>query len=183
MDVPHDLHVALLRATAERDEVAFAELYRLTSARLYGLARRLSRDTDLANEILQEAFIRVWTAAPQYDPQKGRPLHWMLGITRNISIDLIRRKATQPTADIDITEVEIPVPPADSASPDLERCIRQLNDEEARILALSVNHGLSHSELARRFAVPLGTMKSTIRRALLKLRTCLEANKPIAAAS
>jgi len=176
---PYDLDAELLRATAERDELAFAELYRRTSARLYGVARRLMRDGDLAAEALQEAFIRIWTEAPQYDPEKGRGLHWMLGVTRHICIDMIRRHQRRPTSDIDITLLEIPVLPEEGASPDLERCMGQLGQTEARILMLAVHHGLSHTELAQQFKQPLGTMKSTIRRSLLKLRACMEPKNAI----
>lgn len=183
MDAPYDLHAELLRATAAQDDVAFAELYRQTSSRLYGIARRLLRDPDLANEALQETFMRIWTRAQYYDRDRGSPLHWMASLTRHICIDMLRRRSAQPVADLDIATLEIPVPAQEGASPDLERCVGQLEANEAQALMLAVHHGLSHTELAQRFNVPLGTMKSTIRRSLLKLRSCLEPNDGLVQAS
>ncbi len=182
MDAPYDLYVELLRATAEKDDIAFAELYRQTSGRLYGIANRLMRDADLAKEALQESFMRIWTCAHQYDPDRGSPFHWMAGLTRHICIDMLRRRSARPVADIDIATLEIAVPAQEGASPDLERCVGELQTNEAQALMLAVHHGMSHSELAQRFNVPLGTMKSTIRRSLLKLRSCLEADARLAQA-
>lgn len=176
-----DLHAELLRAAALGDELAFAELYRLTSARLYGVARRLLRSTDLASDALQEAFVRIWTDAARFDPDRGQPLHWMLAIQRNICLDMLRRAAVRPGADVDLDDIELAVPAAEGASRDLERCLHRLDPQESEAILMAVHYGLSHTELARRFDVPLGTMKSTIRRALLRLRGCLEPEEPHAA--
>ncbi len=173
-DQSTDPHGELLRAAAQGDELAFAELYRQTSSRLYGTAYRILNGTDLARDALQEAFVKVWTEASQFDHEKGRSIHWMLGIQRNICIDMLRRRSTRPLADVDFEDLDIPVAAQEGSSPDVERCVRLLGDMEAKAVMLAVYHGLSHTELASKLNLPLGTIKSTIRRALSKLRICLE---------
>jgi RNA polymerase sigma factor (sigma-70 family) len=173
----------LLRATAGRDHLAFAELYRMTSGRLYGVARRLlGGQADMASEASQEAYIRIWSSAEQYDTERGKPLHWMLSILRHICLDMRRRSAIRPGGNVDVTTVEIPVPATEGTSPDLERCLGTLEAREANAILLAVHYGLSHAELAQQFAMPLGSIKSVVRRALAKLRHCLEPEARDAAA-
>lgn len=127
-DTSADPHSELLLAVAQGDELAFAELYRQTSSRLYGTAYRIMTGTDLARDALQEAFVKIWTEASQFNHEKGRSIHWMLGIQRNICIDMLRRRSTRPLADIDFEDVDIPVPAQEGSSPDVERCVRLLGD-------------------------------------------------------
>jgi RNA polymerase sigma-70 factor (ECF subfamily) len=179
-----DLLAELLRAAAQRDQVAFAELYRLTSGKLYAVARRMfAGQADPATEAAQEAFTRIWVDAAQYDPAKGKPIHWMLSILRHVCLDMRRRSARSQAAYVDLDTLDIAVPPPDAVSLELERCIRQLETREARAILMSVHYGLSHTELAQRFAMPLGSMKSMVRRALAKLRACLEPEPPGAAST
>ena len=105
---------------------------------------------------------------------KGKPIHWMLSILRHVCLDMRRRSATRPLSDVDIETREIAVSPGEGAALDLERCLGQLETREARAILLALHFGLSHAELAERFAMPLGSMKSMVRRALAKLRICLE---------
>jgi RNA polymerase sigma-70 factor, ECF subfamily len=177
-----DLLAELLRAAVAGDRVAFAELYRLTSSRLYAVARRMfAGQADPASEAAQEAFVRIWVNAAKYDPAKGDAIHWMLSIQRHVCLDMRRRGASRSASDIDLDTLEIPVLPREGSSLDLQRCIRQLEPREASAILLAVHYGLSHSELARRFAMPLGSTKSMVRRALAKLRACLEPEGPGAA--
>jgi RNA polymerase sigma-70 factor, ECF subfamily len=170
-----DLLAELLRATAQRDQVAFAELYRLTSGKLYAVARRMfAGQADPASEAAQEAFTRIWVDAAQYDPAKGKPIHWMLLILRHVCLDMRRRSANCPAPAVELDTLEIAVASPEGASLDLERCIGQLETREASAILMAVHYGLSHTELAERFAMPLGSVKSMIRRALSKLRVCLE---------
>lgn len=177
------MQAELLRAVSRRDEIAFAELYRQTGARLYGVAHRLLRTPDAANDALQEAFARIWTDASRFDPERGRAVHWMVSIQRNICIDMIRRQAARPVVDVDINELEIAIEPAETGSGELRRCIQQLASLEAKLISMSVHQGRSHAELAGTLNMPLGTIKSTIRRALIKLRHCLEPQEPHATAA
>ena len=170
-----DLLAELLRATAQRDQVAFAELYRLTGGKLYAGARRMfAGQADPASEAAQEAFTRIWIDAAQYDPAKGKPIHWMLSILRHVCLDMRRRSARCPPPEVELDTLEIAVPPPEGISLDLERCIGQLETREASAILMAVHYGLSHTELAEHFAMPLGSVKSMVRRALAKLRVCLE---------
>jgi RNA polymerase sigma-70 factor (ECF subfamily) len=173
---PTDPLLELLRATALGDQIAFAELYRSTSAKLYAIASRMLRRADWASDALQESYVRIWTQSAHYDAEKGRPIHWMAGIVRHVCIDLRRHSASQPVPGPDLQAIEV-VRPADSASIDLNRCLEQLDAAQSRAILMAFYFGLSHSELAETFAVPLGTMKSTIRRGLLKLKECLDAGE------
>jgi RNA polymerase sigma-70 factor, ECF subfamily len=179
-----DLLAELLRAAGERDQVAFAELYRLTSGKLYAVARRMfAGQADPAAEAAQEAYIRIWVDAARYDPAKGKPIHWMLSILRHVCLDMRRRSVSRPAPDMDVDTLEIAVPPKEGASLDLARCMGQLETREASAILMAVHYGLSHTELAGRFGMPLGSTKSMLRRALAKLRACLEAEAPGAAST
>ena len=171
---PADPLLELLRASALGDQVTFAELYRLTSGKLYAIASRMLRSADAASEALQEAYVRIWSQSGQYDPEKGQPIHWMSGIVRHICIDMLRSSAGRlPTAP-DLEEIEGLVPPHDNVGVDIERCLQRLDAMQSKAILMAFYFGLSHAELAKSFGVPLGTMKSTIRRGLAKLKECLD---------
>jgi RNA polymerase sigma-70 factor (ECF subfamily) len=171
---PAHLLAELPRATAGADQVAFAELYRLTSGKLYAIASRMLANSDAAGEALQESYLRIWTRSGQNDAGKGQPIHWMSGIVRQVCIDLLRRSASQAALNLDLKSIEEAVPPNDIIAVDIERCLKRLDGIESKAILMAFHYGLSHSELARRFAMPLGTMKSIVHRALGKLRECLE---------
>ena len=171
---PADLPSELLRATALRDQIAFAELYRLTSGKLFAIASRMLRNADAASEALQEAYVRIWALSGQYDPEKGPPIHWMSGIVRHICIDMLRSNASRLQTSPELEEIERLVPPHDIVAVDIDRCLRRLDAMQSKAILMAFYLGLSHAELAKTFAVPLGTMKSTIRRGLAKLKECLD---------
>jgi RNA polymerase sigma-70 factor (ECF subfamily) len=171
---PADLPSELLRATALGDQIAFAELYRLTSGKLYAIASRMLRSADAASEGLQEAYVRIWAQSGQYDPDKGQPIHWMSGIVRHICIDMLRSSKSRLPTGSDLEEIEGLVPPHDIVAVDIDRCLQQLDTVQSKAILMAFYFGLSHAELAKTFAVPLGTMKSTIRRGLAKLKECLD---------
>ena len=170
---PGDLLLEVLRATALGDQIAFAELYSITSAKLYAIATRML-GSDAAGDALQEAYVRIWTQAAQYDLEKGQPIHWMSGIVRHICIDMLRRGATRPALGLDLREIAAVVPPHDIITVDIYRCLKRLDATQSKAILMAFYFGLSHAELAKTFAVPLGTMKSTIRRGLAKLKECLD---------
>jgi RNA polymerase sigma-70 factor, ECF subfamily len=172
---PADLLAELLHATAAEDQIAFAELYRLTSGKLYAIACRILANSDTAGEALQESYLRIWTQSGQYEAAKGRPIHWMSGIVRHVCIDMLRRDASGLRPGPELEAIEEAVPPHDIVGVDIERCMKRLDVTESNAILMAFHFGLSHAELAKTFAVPIGTMKSTIRRALSKLRECLEA--------
>ena len=171
---PADLPSELLRATASGDQIAFAELYRLTSGKLFAIASRMLRNADAASEALQEAYVRIWIRSGQYDPEKGPPIHWMSGIVRHVCIDMLRRSDSQPQPGPNLEEIAEVVSPRDIVTVDIDRCLKLLDTMQSKAILMAFYFGLSHAELAKAFGVPLGTMKSTIRRGLAKLKECLD---------
>ncbi len=171
----------LLIRTAMRDRAAFSRLYELTSARLFGLCVRMLRDRGEAEEVLQEAFISIWRRADGYDSTLASANTWLTTLVRNRAIDRLRQRREDTSSDpLGLEELpdESRGPAADAeASEDyrrLERCLGQLDTKYSRSVREAFFSGATYKELAIRCEVPLATMKSWIRRALLQLRTCLE---------
>ena len=174
----------LLQATAQGDQAAFARLYQATSAKLYGFAVRIVKDDGQAQECLQDAFIRIWEHAGDYRPERGAPLTWMGVIVRRRALDMVRRKGRERVPDdpeeLDrrmdqLTHTEGPEAGADPDEWDhLTACLGQLRQEQQQALRLAFFEGLAHPEVAERMDVPLGTVKTWIRRGMEKMRTCLE---------
>jgi len=171
----------LLAQTAARDANAFADLYRRTSARLFGVALRMLRDRGEAEEVLQEVFTGVWRRAEVFDPALAGAMTWLVTLTRNKAIDRLRRRREATPGDpIDPDRLADESPgPAAQAEASLEYrrlqgCLDELDPEHRRSVREAFFSGATYNELAQRCRVPLGTMKSWIRRALIQLRTCLE---------
>jgi len=170
----------LLGRTALGERSAFQELYRATAPKLFGVALRILRRDDWAEEVLQECYVSVWRHAAEYRPDLAAPMTWMTSIVRNRCLDWLRRPNPEPLDDEALQEIESgnPGPLAlleqgrDSAA--LARCLRGLDAKQRQAIALAFFDGLSHAELARHLREPLGTVKTWVRRGLVKLRTCLE---------
>jgi len=170
----------LLGRTALGERSAFQELYRATAPKLFGVALRILRRDDWAEEVLQECYVSVWRHAAEYRPGLAAPMTWMTSIVRNRCLDWLRRPNPEPLDDEALQEIESgnPGPLAlleqgrDSAA--LARCLRGLDAKQRQAIALAFFDGLSHAELARHLREPLGTVKTWVRRGLVKLRTCLE---------
>jgi RNA polymerase sigma-70 factor (ECF subfamily) len=173
---------ALLAACANRDRAAFARLYQASSAKLYGVALRILRREDWAEEVLQECYVSIWTHAPDYRPGLAAPMTWMTSIVRNRCLDWLRRPRLE-TADEDGSLTEA----AESDTPGplqalerakdrhaVVRCLGELEARQRQAIALAFYDGLSHAELASHMREPLGTVKTWVRRGLLKLKSCLE---------
>jgi RNA polymerase sigma-70 factor (ECF subfamily) len=173
---------ALLTATAAGDRRAFKALYEATNRRLFGIALLMLRRRDAAEDVLQEAYVRVWTEARRYDPAKGPALPWLSRVVRNLAIDYIRRERG-PTEDIaDHAEALSEPPPPMGDRADLARGLNRLGADQREILTLAFVHGLTHEELVLRLGLPLGTAKSRVRRGLEQLRAFLEGAGPVSAA-
>lgn len=175
-DAPNDDQ--LLRRCAAGDGAAFRALYDRWSARLYGIALRITRQPSLAADAMHDAFVQVWEQAHRFDPARGSAEVWMIGLVRYRSLDIVRRQAREvPGYEAEEREDESPdalsrlVSSAEGAA--LQRCLEQLEAERRRLVVMAFVDGLSHSELAATLRVPLGTVKSWIRRSLLSLRECL----------
>jgi RNA polymerase sigma-70 factor (ECF subfamily) len=178
--VSMDELATLLGRVALRDRKAFARLYDLVSPKLFSIAIRILRDRAEAEEALQEIFIKVWQRAERYVPDQGSPMTWLAAIARNHAIDVIRARKPQ-TSDLDeafdIASSE-PGPEAlainASEGSRIDRCMQTLESDRADAVRKAYVEGLSYQELADFYKIPLNTMRTWLRRSLLKLRECLE---------
>ena len=179
---------SLLQRIAARDTAAVAELYDRHSRLLFGLILRIVRDRGEAEEILQEAFVRVWTRAEMYDARIGGPLPWIVRVARNCAIDRLRARRVRATVDtpaIDSAAVEATAPATGIQTPETAVLIaerrRTLTDalgglpaEQRQLIEAAFFEGYTHSELAQRFGLPLGTIKTRIRAGMIAMRKKLE---------
>jgi RNA polymerase sigma factor (sigma-70 family) len=183
--LPSDIELArLLQRCAARDTVAFRALYDLYSPILFARLLRMLRRRSVAEEALQEVFVRVWQRAGQFEAHRGRALAWLVTIARYCAIDLMRRERM-----VLVTDEELAAVPDENAAADgglekpnnFDHCIGQLNETQRRCLTLAFVEGRSHDEIAQLTTNPLGTVKSWIRRGLLSLRECLSGSERQAA--
>ena len=174
----------LLAQCALKNQRAFAELYRLTSAKLYGVALRILRRQDWAEEVLQECYVNVWNHAGDYAAARSAPLTWMTSIVRNRCLDWLRRPRTETSGEeyeiaVDAWQDDAPGPieqlMAATEAAALARCLQQLEAKQRQSIMLAFFNGLSHSELANHMKQPLGTVKTWVRRGLERLKGCLSA--------
>lgn len=182
MSAPPDRLADLLAACARRDRAAFERLYRETAAKLFGVALRILRREDWAEEVLQDCYVRIWNHAQDYRAGLAAPMTWMTSIVRNRCLDSLRRPdfevIDEDGALIESAESPNPGPlaelerHADAAA--LKRCLEALDARQRQAIALAFYDGLSHSELASHLREPLGTVKTWVRRGLLRLKSCLD---------
>ena len=171
----------LLTRTGKRDQAAFADLYRRAGGRLFGVCLRMLRDRGEAEEVLQEVFTTVWRRAEGFDPVRGSAMTWLVALARNKAIDRLRQRREAPSdehIDLDQMVDERPAPSQEAeASQDYARllnCLEALEPKQRRSVREAFFTGTTYQELAARCQVPLGTLKSWIRRGLIQLRECLE---------
>jgi RNA polymerase sigma-70 factor (ECF subfamily) len=173
---------AALARVAGGDRAALQLLYRDTAAKLFGVCLRILRDNGEAEEVLQEVYITVWRRAAAYDPGRASPITWLVAIARNRSIDRLRSttrtRAMQPIEDAFELGDAAPSALAQVESSEEHRrlmsCLGELEPRHANAIRSAFLDGATYEELAARLSVPLGTMKSWIRRSLMRLRDCLE---------
>jgi RNA polymerase sigma-70 factor (ECF subfamily) len=182
---PDDLLMALIDRVANRDESALKALYDLTSGKLYGLSMRVVRNNEWAEDALQDTFLQIWRNAPDYRASLSPPMAWLGLIVRSRSLDLLRRrKAAREhlTDEIDATmadslEGDSPNPMDTSLASQqawaLHQCLGKLENKQREVVSLAYLRDLSHGELATQLQLPLGTVKTWIRRGLDQLRTCM----------
>jgi RNA polymerase sigma-70 factor (ECF subfamily) len=181
-DVLAERLAGLLGRCALGNQGAFADLYSLTSAKLFGVALRILRRQDWAEDVLQECYVSIWNHAGDYAAARSAPLTWMTSIVRNRCLDWLRRPQSETTGE----EYEIAVEAwqDESAGPmeqlaaagdaaALARCLEQLEPKQRQSIVLAFFHGLSHSELSGHMKEPLGTVKTWVRRGLERLKGCL----------
>jgi RNA polymerase sigma-70 factor, ECF subfamily len=184
----------LLKLTGVGDEKAFAHLYQHTSAHLLGVAYRILGRQQVAEDALQDAFVSVWKRAAQYDPRISQPMTWLTSIVRNQAIDVVRaekRRAevsnestfasdddesnvtTEYSAESSGTASQLEQLSAAVEAMQIKDCIGTLDAPRRQSVALAYYRGLSHTEIAAHMRVPLGTIKTWIRRGLEQLKFCL----------
>lgn len=170
---------------AEGDSAAFEEIYSATRVKLFGICLRILGDRKEAEDALQDVYVNLWQRADRYDPQRASPISWLATFARNRAIDRLRtgkvRAGTVPVEEAFPIAADTPL--ADALLVDAEReaqihkCLAGLDEKTQGFIRAAFFEGSTYAQLAERADVPLGTMKSWIRRGLMKLRTCLEASE------
>ena len=171
----------LLQQAGRNDQQAFAELYRRTSSKLFGVCLRMLRDRGEAEEVLQETYTTVWRRASSFDAAKASAITWLVTLSRNKAIDRLRQHREELLDDpskLDEAVDEQPTPAAGAETSQeyqrLQQCLDELEPQQQSSVREAFFTGATYNELATRCKVPLGPMKSWIRRSLLQLRTCLD---------
>src|SRR5687768_5781980 len=179
--LPPDIELArLLQQCAAADTAAFRTLYDKTSPILFARLLRMLRRRSVAEEVLQDVYVRIWQRAAQFEMSRGRALACMVTIARYCAIDLMRRERMSLVSDDQLDEIadDSAGEPAVEKPNNFDFCIGQLNENTRRCLTLAFVEGRSHDEIARITTNPLGSVKSWIRRGLLALKDCLGAPEP-----
>ena len=167
---------------AKGERSALEDVYRATSAKLFGICLRILGDEKEAEDALQDVYITLWRRADRYDPQRASPIAWLATFARNRAIDRLRTGKVRrgAVAVEDAAAISDTAPLAEEAMIDAERearvhsCIETLEEEPRSAIRAAFFEGHTYAELAESTGTPLGTMKSRIRRALARLKTCLE---------
>lgn len=169
----------LISRCALRDRAAFRDLYDRTSAKLFGVVLRILRDRAEAEEAIQEVYVKIWQRADRYVLGQTSPISWLVAVARNHALDMVR--ARRPVSDDLDVAMDLP---DDAPSPErqteasedsarIEHCLGTLESDRADAVRGAYLDGFSYEELAERHSVPLNTMRTWLRRSLLKLRECL----------
>ena len=182
---PDDRLIALLDRIADRDEAALRELYDITSRKLYGLALRMVGRADLAEDVLQECYLNVWRIASDYRASLSPPLGWMSVIVRSRALDMLRRLSTQmdsraqsieeeesqqiPSEEVGLLDAAM----AGEQASALHGCLSKIEAQQRDVIVWAYFRDMSHSELAAQFSLPIGTVKTWIRRGLAQLKLCM----------
>lgn len=176
---PQDITKLIIRVSL-KDRGAFDSLYRHTSAKLFGVCLRVLNDRAEAEEALQEVYVKIWTKADRYAVSDLSPISWLVAVARNHAIDRVRQRrvrAEDLDAALDIAD-PAPTPEASAlAAGDNDRlrsCLEELDRDRAAAVRGAYLKGETYAALAERHGVPLNTMRTWLRRSLLKLRDCLE---------
>ncbi len=163
------------------DRNAFATVYTATSAKLFGVCLRIFPDRNEAEDALQDAYLTIWNKASSFESGRASPISWLVAVTRNRAIDRLRAKKKAGTTSIEeAVEIADATPLADAQLIEvaddriLHDCISSLDQRDALFIRSAFIGGSTYADLAKHEGQPLGTVKSRIRRALLKLRSCME---------
>jgi len=163
---------ARLAACARGERAALRDLYVQEGPRLLGVAKRLVRDTALAEDIVHEAFIKIWNGAAGFDPARGSARGWMFSVTRHLALNQLRRQSRE-TLFSEEHEAAAPDELADVHSARIHRCLEQLEPQRRSCILHAYVDGYSHAQISARLDTPLGTVKAWIKRSLNALRECM----------
>jgi RNA polymerase sigma factor (sigma-70 family) len=170
----------VLRRVSEGDQQAFSDFYKLTSSRVFAVIVRMIHDRGEAEDVLQNVYTNAWRRADSFDPERGSAMTWLITLARNATIDRMRQHREAPLDEEQAEEIADDAPtPEDVAQfteerRRLELCLEALEPTQRGAVREAFFSGATYSELAERLRVPLGTMKSWIRRSLMQLKLCLE---------
>ncbi len=175
---------AWIERIAHQDERALELLYDATAARVHGVVLRIAQRTALAEEVVEETYWQVWRQAPRFDAARGRPITWLLAMARSRAIDMLRREQRfqhDELPDDDVADAAQAAPPpqdlleATRGNAHVHAALASLEPRARQLVALAFFRGLTHEEIAEQQGMPLGTVKSLIRRALQQLKRVMEA--------
>lgn len=174
---------ATLAACARGERQALQRLYQQEGARLLGVARQLVRDTALAEDIVHDAFIKIWTGAGSFDPARGSARGWIFSLTRHLALNYLRNHGRDVQLDDQDTLEALAALHSPTDSTDawsglvhaqrIHFCLEQLEPERRDCVIHAYVDGYSHAEIAQKLATPLGTVKAWIKRSLVALRGCM----------
>lgn len=170
----------LLASVAKGDEDAFERLYAATRAKLFGVVLRILRRQDLAEEVIQEAYVKIWNSAGQFNPAMASPITWMVSIARNRAIDVVRKRSEasiedEPAAMEVASDTPDPLARKEMTE-ELKRileCVGQLDPDRQKLVLLAYYNGWSREQLSEKFNTPLNTVKTWLRRSMIDIRQCL----------
>ena len=169
--------VELVTLLKDRENKAFSYLYDNYSSALYGIIYPIVNDVELANDVLQEVFINIWRKIESYDSSKGRLFTWMLNIARNASIDVLRSKSYQNSQKnqslMDTVNWNSSLQMQQTDTIGLYKLLEKLKEEQRVLVDLAYFKGYTHEEIAEIEGIPLGTVKTRIRNALIQLRNIM----------
>jgi RNA polymerase sigma-70 factor, ECF subfamily len=179
MQTPQEIS-SLLARVARKDRAAFQAVYQASSAKLYGIVLRILKRRDIADEVLQEVYVKIWERAGDFDPKMASPITWMATIARNRALDEVRRKKPDSIEDhpelLDVASQEELAIDGIMRGEDGKRlydCLSRLEPDRAQMIVLAYCEGLSREDLGSRYGQPVNTIKTWLRRSLQQLRTCL----------
>jgi len=171
-----DLAAALQR-TARGDQAAFEEVYAATSVKLFGIILRILGRRDLAEDVLQQVYVRVWERAGEFDPAVASPTEWLVAIARSRALDETRRGATRPLEDCPELLRTLDGSPAEPERSEdrlrLEACLDRLGPEKREVVALAYHYGMTREEIAVSTNRPVATVKAWLRQSLAEIKDCL----------
>lgn len=169
----------LIAQIALGDRAAFSRLYDATSAKLFGVAVRVLKDRSAAEEVLQEVYVKIWKRADRYQVNGLSPMTWLITIARNSAIDRLRARK-EDTGPLDLADtVASPAPTPEAAAvaaseaKRIAACLDELEADRAGAVRGAYLEGETYADLAARYDVPLNTMRTWLRRSLIKLKECL----------